>query len=117
MQVDVKISKITVCATPQNKEETEECNWMDEYTNEQIHSLQNQDPDLKPMMTWKEDSEERPKGREVTTASPVTRNLWLLWDSVIIQNGILFRKWYDNSGKTSLRLIVPRVLQNEILDR
>ena len=89
--------------------------WFDTYSREDLRAMQMQDEHIATVITWKEESSTRPIGRQVITTSGVTRNLWLLWDQLELHDGILYRKWITTDN-TTLRFIVPRAKQDEILN-
>ena len=45
--------------------------------------------------------------------SSTVRNLWLQWDQLVLDNGVLYRQWHDVKKKTlpCLQLVVPKSLQ------
>ena len=73
------------------------------------------DPDIAPVLKWKE-SGKRPFGLEVCVSSPATRHYWSSWDLLVIEKGMLMRKFIKQDGTSdSHQLIVPRELQKEVL--
>ena len=73
------------------------------------------DPDIAPVLKWKE-SGKRPFGPEVCVSSPATRHYWSSWDLLVIEKGMLMRKFIKRDGTSdSHQLIVPRELQKEVL--
>ena len=99
---------------PRNQPEIESPCLAEQYSKSQLREMQLKDPDIAPVLLWKEESEEKPIGRKVVSKSPATRNLWLCWDALEVQDGTLHKKW--NSDKdTVYRLVVPRILQNEVI--
>ena len=50
------------------------------------------DPDIAPVLKWKE-SGKRPFGPEVCVSSPTTRHYWNSWDLLVIERGMLMRKF------------------------
>ena len=72
------------------------------------------DLDIAPVLKWKE-SGKRPFGPEVCVSIPTTRHYWSSWDLLVIEKGILMRKFIKWDGTCdSLQLIIPRKLQKEI---
>ena len=51
-------------------------------------------------------------GHEMVKLSPATRNLWLAWDLLVLDKGVLCRKCPENGINC---LVVPRQLQTEVL--
>ena len=73
------------------------------------------DPDIVPVLKWKE-SGKRPLGLEVCMSSPATRHYWSSWDLLVIEKGMLMRKFIKQDGTSdSHQLIVPRELQKDVL--
>lgn len=81
------------------------------YNRQELQQLQEQDPDISPVLLWVQESVSRPKSKDVVFRSPATRSLWLMWDTLQLTDGVLYTKAID--GK--LCLVVPRVLRNDLL--
>jgi transposase InsO family protein len=96
----------------QNAEKSCTESWLQSYSNEDLQFKQQSDPDLAPVISWKEESAERPDHTSVVSASPAMRNLWLQWDSIKLHNGLLKKEGLQD-GK--LRLVVPSCLQLEVM--
>ena len=80
-----------------------------------IRSLQSSDPDLSPILEWKK-SGSRPYGPVVCGSSPATRHYWNLWDSLVMQDGILMREFTKKDCITKyLQLLVPAEMRKEVL--
>ena len=62
------------------------------------------------------ESGKRPSSKKMVTRSPACRHYWILWDSLILKDVILFKKLLkkDNSGEY-LQYIVPSSMKKEIL--
>ncbi len=91
--------------------------WAGGYTKAQLVALQEADADLGKVMAWMEESGHRPPRDRVAAESPVTRHLWLLWDQLQLTGGVLYKR-QESTAKTNevLQLVVPRCLQNEIME-
>ncbi|UYV68182.1 K02A2.6-like, partial [Cordylochernes scorpioides] len=90
--------------TVQESDEVKEQHW----TGQALRKSQRQDRDLLPMINWKE-SDERPSWEDVAPYSPKTKNLWSLWNSLTLRDGVLYRKWESEDGKhESWKLVLPR---------
>ena len=89
--------------------------WVVPDSAEELREKQLKDPDLAPMIKWKEDGN-RPFGPTVAATSPATRHYWLYWDNISLIEGVLFRKFEKRDGSdTFLQLIAPRAIQGDIL--
>ncbi|KAK3922116.1 Transposon Ty3-I Gag-Pol polyprotein [Frankliniella fusca] len=67
------------------------------------------DPDLMIIVMAVEDNK-RPDFQEIVGCSPKTRSLWLQFNSLIVHNGLLYRKFEHPSGNIELekfQLILP----------
>ena len=77
--------------------------------------LQREDTDIGPIMLAME-SGKRPSSQEMVTRSPACRHYWILWDSLVLRDGILFKMLLkrDKTGEY-LQFIVPSSMKKEIL--
>ena len=46
---------------------------------------------------------------------PTLKQYWLCWPQLHRQQGVLYHKWEGVNGRSSLKLIVPRLLQEQII--
>jgi hypothetical protein len=75
------------------------------------------DPHVGPVYRWVEKGV-RPTPMEVKTTSPTTRHYLLMWNSLIIHDGVLHRKFYKQNLSTShLQVIVPQAMKKEVLEQ
>ena len=84
--------------------------WVCGYTLEELRQEQEKDIEISFLRNAKISYDERPPVRLVNQKTPAVRNLWLLWDSLQVQEGVLYKV-----DLTNKRLIVPRSLRKEIL--
>jgi hypothetical protein len=85
------------------------------YDETKLKSEQLKDHDIAPIIKWLEKGT-RPYGDVVCSASAATRHYWNYWNNLILENGVLYRKFLkrDNTGDY-LQLIVPRSMREEVL--
>ena len=58
----------------------------------------------------------RPSSAQVEIESPATRHYWNLWDSLLMEDGYLYRKFYTKDGTSEyLQLLVPKQIMKDIL--
>ena len=89
--------------------------WVVQDSAVELWEKQLKDPDIAPVIKWKEDGK-RPFGPMVAVTSPATRNYWLYWDNLSLQDGVLFRKFEKRDGSDTLyQLVAPRTIRDEIL--
>ena len=85
------------------------------WSTEQIRKAQADDIDIKPIISWKQNSNERPTWRDVSPANKITKAYWAQWDRLQLRSGILYRKWESNIGDKSWQLVVPKKMRQDIL--
>ncbi|CAF4847895.1 unnamed protein product [Pieris macdunnoughi] len=78
---------------------------------------QQQDSDIKPILDWMKSSAIKPRWNDVASTSTTTKSYWAQWDSLVLHNGVLCRKWENTRGDAShLQLVVPRSKVRNILE-
>ena len=81
----------------------------------ELRSAQLHDPDIKPILKWKESISGRPSREEVAGCSPDTKLYWAQWKSLSIRQGVLHRDWETAAGDTTVpQLILPKILRKEV---
>ena len=81
----------------------------------EIKKLQSADPDIGPILQAKV-SGLRPSSNEMMTKSPACRHYWVLWDALVLQEGILFKRFTKKDATGNyLQLLIPSALKREIL--
>ena len=82
----------------------------------EIREAQDNDANLHLVREWKiKSAQTRPEMGEVAPLAPAVRNLWLLWDSLVIQDEVLYRK--ESDPYPHLRLLVPIHLQEKVVQQ
>ncbi|GFT84710.1 gag-pol [Trichonephila clavipes] len=66
---------------------------LDPWSDESVRKDQLADPEIKPIIEFKELSDEKPRWRDIAPFHPTTKRHWALWDSLHLRNGVLYRKW------------------------
>jgi len=80
-----------------------------------VKSLQARDGDIEPVLGWVR-AGCRPSAQNVANESPATRHYWILWDSLFLQDGLLYRNFHSKDGvDVHCQLITPIALRKEIL--
>ena len=89
--------------------------WLWIGTAEEVSSKQMKDADISPILEAKI-CNVRPSSSEVETASPATRHYWILWDTLVVQNGVLCKVFKRKNGSDEhMQLIAPREMHQDIL--
>ena len=93
------------------------CCWMSGMTLSDICKLQENDPDIGKLFSWKKSNGARPERDQVASESPSVRQYWLMWDQIILKSGVLYKKWVTSDGsKPKLQLLVPLSLRKQVLE-
>ncbi|GBN22650.1 hypothetical protein AVEN_237336-1 [Araneus ventricosus] len=64
----------------------------DRWSLSEIRKTQLEDPDIRPILKMKQNSEDRPSWQEIARESPATKRYWALWNSLYLKDGVLYRK-------------------------
>ncbi|GFX73381.1 retrovirus-related Pol polyprotein from transposon 412 [Trichonephila clavipes] len=73
-------------------------------------------PEIKPIIEFKESSDEKPRWRDIAPFHPTTKRYWALWDYLHLKNGVLYRKWESDDGKIFWwQLILPKTRVSTVL--
>lgn len=98
------------CSKHESKEEVRviRMNDLDEsWSKEEMSKAQKADRDLKPILDWKAHGL-RPSWSDISATSPTTKAYWAQWDSLIVQDDVLYRKWESVDGKNNtLQMVIP----------
>ncbi|GFW36318.1 retrovirus-related Pol polyprotein from transposon 412 [Trichonephila clavipes] len=63
-----------------------------------------------------ESSSNKPSWQDISAYSPTTKQYWALWNSLHLKNGVLYRKFESEDGKTfRWQLVLPRSRIPEVL--
>ncbi|GFX49145.1 retrovirus-related Pol polyprotein from transposon 412 [Trichonephila clavipes] len=89
---------------------------LDTWSDESVRKDQLADPEIKPIIEFKELSDEKPSWQDIAHFDPTTKRYWALWDSLHLRNGVLYRKWESDDGKTfRWQLILPKTRVSTVL--
>ncbi|GFU60160.1 retrovirus-related Pol polyprotein from transposon 412 [Trichonephila clavipes] len=88
----------------------------DPWSDEKVREDQMADPDIKPLIEVMESSSNKPSWQDISAYSPTTKQYWALWNSLHLRNGVLYRKFESEDGKTfRWQLVLPRSRIPEVL--
>ena len=89
--------------------------WLDICTPEMMSAEQKKDPDLASVIDSLERSE-RPTNNELVDRSPATRHYVLVWESLSLQDGVLYRTFRGKDEmNASMQLVVPSELRSKVM--
>ena len=84
------------------------------WTSEELIAHQEDDPDLLPIRQGKA-VQEKPPWESVSGGSKVLRHYWSQWDSLVLKDGLLLRRFESPKGdEVRLQFVVPAALQKQV---
>ncbi|GBM75402.1 Transposon Ty3-I Gag-Pol polyprotein, partial [Araneus ventricosus] len=82
----------------------------------EIQKAQLEDPAIKTILEKKLMSADRPSWQEIAPESPAIKRYWALWDSLHLKDGVLYRRWESDDGRSCRwQLILPKSRIPEVL--
>jgi hypothetical protein len=72
---------------------------------ESLEKLQNEDTDISMIKTWLTQSN-RPKASISKSQSAVVQSLASQWENLVLEKGVLFRKWTDDKS-SGFQAVIP----------
>ena len=85
---------------------------------ESMAKLQQEDPDIGPILQLRLRQVEQPPAEEVLSQSEAVKVLWGQWHSLVLKNEVLYRKLESKNGRPSaLQLVVPAVKKAEFIGK
>ncbi|GFY31405.1 integrase_H2C2 domain-containing protein [Trichonephila clavipes] len=65
---------------------------LEPWSDESVRKDQLADPEIKPIMEFKESSDEKPSWQDIAPFHPTTKRYWALWNSLHLKNGVFLSK-------------------------
>lgn len=114
-EINTKTVLNAVKTRKQITQENECTVWNMGHTYENLKELQNKDEDVGPILQWKI-SGNKSCDIDLQSSSTATRHYYHLRDSLVLQDGLLFRK-FEKQNKTGqyLQFLTPEKLKSEVL--
>ena len=83
---------------------------------ESLADKQLKDPDIGPLLAWRLRQVNPPPISELVAESAATKELWSQWHSLVLKNGVLYRRHeYKNGQPVAMQLIVPSSMKNDFI--
>ncbi|CAG2224863.1 Retrovirus-related Pol polyprotein from transposon 297 [Mytilus edulis] len=89
-------------------------NWLRVWTSEEKVSWQDNDPDISKIVNMLGEFDEKPGKEVVSGCSYGIRNLWSVWESLLIENGLLYYR-IETDNEENLVLVAPTEIRNQIM--
>lgn len=116
---NLKTVTVRVCTRSKTSEQgnpTQSSVILEGWQPDKIRLAQLEDTDIGPLLAHLEDGNKRPDWDRVSGGTSSLKTLWRQWDRLIINKGMLYRKFYNNEGVDfTLQLIVPKALMETLL--
>ena len=100
---EVAITSKGTTEPPEPRQEGIMTFWASTRPKEELGKLQREDPDIGPILSAKVTGI-KPSSQDMVTCSQATRHYWILWDSLVVYDGILLKSF-----------IVPLSMRKEVL--
>ena len=89
--------------------------WFQGRSASELAKLQAEDPDIGPVLQGKL-ANTKPSSQDMAVRSPAARHYWILWDSLVLQDGLLCKKYSRKDGTGQyLQFVVPSGMKKEVL--
>ena len=87
------------------------------YTDNDLALRQKEDPDIEFIYESMLRGRKRPTSSDTVTKSPTARHYWVIWDSLNMCDGLIFKECFQKNGQSKYcQLLVPRSLKKEVLN-
>ena len=88
------------------------------WSQEELREAQMKDTDIQPVLQWKEEGETRPTWQVIAPHSEATKSYWSQWESLLLEEGVLYRLWETPAGERSVKqLVVPKEMRPQLLQQ
>ena len=95
-----------------------ETNWLQNWSNEDLQTLQRNDPAIKIIIAWKESGMVRPTRDDLHAQGSEVRDYCGQWANLEMIDGLLYRKWIPKSTKRVCRqLLTPVPIRSKIFNQ
>ena len=114
-QVNATAASCVIYPSRTHDEAASEDQWPFRRSSQQLRQAQTADENIKAVMEWLV-SGVRPAFSDVRGASLETRSLWAQWNTLVVKDGILYRRVEAANGDSSHdQLVIPHGIREDIL--
>ena len=111
---------LSVSAVHLQPDGSEDEQWLEEWTQDEVRKWQRDDPTLGQIIQWLENSSEKPSEGIIKGMSAEIKAYYGQWEVLQIREGILYRKWYPFEsrhcrGRAQWQLVAPNEIRKRIL--
>ena len=105
---EVLIQSLTT-ESPENRK------WLEYWNINDIKKWQSEDPVLREVVKWKNESAQRPAREKISIEGPEIKFYWSRWDHLVLETGCLYYLWEEGEGNKTKKLVASERLKDEIL--
>lgn len=99
-------------------DDSSQFSWIQTWSDDQIKHWQKLDPDIGRIVSLKSSHTGQPPRVVIAGDSKNVKSLWSLWDSLIVENGILRYIWHNTiDGSTSRLLVTPPEIRKVVFQK
>ena len=122
VETPLKIASIHVSNTEVDEESSKyemlSADLMEEQVEENIASMQQNDPEIGPFVRLRLQNENPPPVSQIQTVSEITKTLVAKWFRTIVKNNVVYCLYFSKSGEpTRTQLLVPRALRQQLIGK
>lgn len=89
--------------------------WSSNRSQADLRELQEQDTDIGPILKAKT-NDRRPRSEEVLALSPASRHYWVVWESLVIKDGLLCKTFVkQNLTGNHIQFVVPQKMRRDVM--
>ena len=104
------------CDVIRKSKNSDSQSWITNVSISEIRNAQREDKNISCIIRFLETSDVRPKWQDISAENLCIKALWSQWNRLSLRDGILYRKWEDDSGsRISWQLIVPDIYPDDVL--
>ena len=93
-----------------------ESSWLPIWTRDELLEMQKNDSCIGPILNKLLNSESRPPKSEIINLTSDAKSLWSQWNSLKIENGLLYRRKSVQENEHYLQLVAPKVIRSTIFE-
>ena len=98
--------------------ETPSCmeRWVQQWSTEELHRAQADDPMIAPILKWLQEGNGRPAWAEIAPLSPSIKAYWAQWENLCLRDGVVYRRWESEDGdRVTFKLVLPGNMRREVM--
>ena len=92
--------------------------WLEGWDNLEVRDSQLRDREIGPIMDALDKGSPKPNWSAISGGPQALKTLWGQWDRLSVRDGVLYRRWEDDSGDSvRWQVVVPTEKRQEVLEQ